>query len=215
MELQAPPRTKRRLDLAIKKQIIDAAMTKKISQVAMEFDLPQSTVSTILKNRVRISEIIDCGVNTKRSRVSYCKHPELEDALRKWVKERQMVDAPLNGPMLREQALKMAETLRIDDFQASNGWLMNFKSRHSLAFVGDEKKSGDSANEYLDHRLPTMITKPSISRQEAYESFTKFREYIQENSADPKIFQACFDIEDFFINELVKEIPLKSVSDSV
>ena len=49
---------------------------------------------------------------------------------------------PISGPTLQNNALVFAEELEIDNFQASNGWLTNWKSR----FIKQLIISGESTD---------------------------------------------------------------------
>ena len=48
-----------------------------------------------------------------------------------------------HGPMLQEEALKIAEVLGNREFKAFNGWLNNLKKRHN---IGQFVVSGESAD---------------------------------------------------------------------
>jgi centromere protein B len=39
---------------------------------------------------------------------------------------------PINGPVLQEKATKIALSLKIENFKASNGWLDRFKKHHGI-----------------------------------------------------------------------------------
>ena len=62
---------------------------------------------------------------------------------------------PISGPMLQKKALEFAEELEIDDFQASNGWLTNWKSRYNIKQFIISGKSADVdpevVAEFKDH----------------------------------------------------------------
>lgn len=68
--------------------------------------------------------------------------PNLERCLLTWFKESRDQNVPIGGNILKEKALRYAESLGIKDFKASEGWLTNFKKRHGLSF---RKLCGESA----------------------------------------------------------------------
>ena len=52
-------------------------------------------------------------------------------------------NVPVNGIILKEKAVFFAKELNIEDFQASNGWLEQWKTRNNISFktVAGEAKS--------------------------------------------------------------------------
>ena len=71
------------------------------------------------------------GVKRKRSG----KDEEVEKALFDWFKFTLQKNAPVNGPILIEEANKIAEGAGHSDFQATKGWFNQRKKRFSLKFV--------------------------------------------------------------------------------
>lgn len=39
---------------------------------------------------------------------------------------------PITSPILQEKALEVVETMGLDDFKASNGWLEKLKNRYNI-----------------------------------------------------------------------------------
>lgn len=53
--MKTPNKQKRRtITIEVKKQIIDASATKKVADLVKEFDLPNSTIGTIIKDKDKI-----------------------------------------------------------------------------------------------------------------------------------------------------------------
>jgi len=48
---------------------------------------------------------------------------------------------PLNGPIIQRRALKIAKSLKITDFNATNGWLDRFKKRNLINYQKVSRKS--------------------------------------------------------------------------
>lgn len=108
--------------------------------VAKQFNILPSTLSMILRNKDRITGSVSSG-ERKRSRQG--EFPHLEEALVKWIRQCRGQNIPVGGFMLKEKAKSFAQTLRIEGFAASEGWLSNFKNRHGITF---KKICGESAS---------------------------------------------------------------------
>ena len=54
-------------------------------------------------------------------------------------------DIPVSGPLLKEKARGIAESLKVENFKASNEWLEKFKLCHNINFkkISGESKSVD------------------------------------------------------------------------
>ena len=61
----------------------------------------------------------------KRQRTA--KHPQLEEAVALWISRAVAASQTITGEIIQETAKKLAEALDVKDFNASNGWLANFK----------------------------------------------------------------------------------------
>jgi hypothetical protein len=68
----------------------------------------------------------------------------------------------LNGPILKEKAIKYAEELGIENFKASNGWFERWKGRHEISFntVSGEAKSctEEMTASWEESTLPTILS---------------------------------------------------------
>lgn len=67
---------------------------------------------------------------------------------------------PINGPLIKEKALKLADQFNLHDFIASNGRLEKFTKRYSISF---KALSGEAADVNAEtcvewkKRLPELI----------------------------------------------------------
>ena len=72
----------------------------------------------------------------------------MKGILVKWIKEVCAMNVPVNGMILREKALEIANRIvGLKDFTASNGWINQMKKRHNFvhrSFSG-ESSSVDEA----------------------------------------------------------------------
>ena len=121
--------------------IIDAVDRgdKSKQEIAKQFNIPPSTLSTILKNR----EIICNTKPLKYKRLRLAEYEDVEQCLSKWFTQCRNQNIPLGGPMVKTKAEQFAARLGHNDFKASNGWVDNFIKRHDIGF---RKVSGESAS---------------------------------------------------------------------
>lgn len=116
---------KQKIDILKK---VDDGIKKKI--IAREYNIPASTLSTIIKNKVSIqsfaSNLTKPG-NVKRNRDVTNKN--VNSAVLKWFASARDQNVPVSGPLLQEQALKYGQQLGATNFKASTGWLHKFKKR--------------------------------------------------------------------------------------
>ena len=64
---------------------------------------------------------------TKRKRTG--KHEDVDEAMEAWFTKIRNSKQVVTGPMLLEQAKKIAEALDIADYNPSNGWLCRWKKK--------------------------------------------------------------------------------------
>ena len=139
------------LSIPDKVEVTEAADRKDKSkeEIAKEFDIPVSTLSTILKKKDEILtrfRIGDCTRKRKRE----AELPSVEQATVKWLKQCRDGDVRISGPMLQEKAEIYAKTLGHDDFRGSNGCFQKFKQRNGIVFRKVCAESADVKNETCD-----------------------------------------------------------------
>ncbi|XP_037071015.1 uncharacterized protein LOC119092144 [Pollicipes pollicipes] len=106
------------------------------SQIAEQFRIPKSTLSTILKEKERIlnlNDADDLGPQRKRMRIRRGVHPQLEEALFAWLQEQAAANQTVSGQKMLARSQELAQQLGVDDFKNSVAWLEGFKRRHGLA----------------------------------------------------------------------------------
>ena len=135
--------TKRRLKgLSLKKkyEIIQAAVQnaqvlKKKKDIAVEFDIPANTLSSILKNKDQIIERYqNQDANTDRKRIRSSSFTDIEKALLTWVKTANKNNIVMSWTSLIEKANDLGKELGHSDFQCTNGWLARFKGRYNICW---------------------------------------------------------------------------------
>lgn len=130
--------------IEVKKQIIDEVekKIKKKNEIAKEFGIPSSTLSTILKNKATILEKFEDGLG-KRKKLKTCEFPDMEKCLMVWITQCRTQNIPLDGLVIKEKAESFAKELGYLNFKGSNGWFENFKKRNNITFL---KMCGESAS---------------------------------------------------------------------
>lgn len=140
--------------------VLKELQAKSQSEVAKQFGITQSTVSRIKKNQATLIQDKVAGGNLERKRKRKSTHEEVDKAVAKWFHQQRTKNAVISGPMLMEQAQKMAITMDVD-FTPSNGWLSRFKSRENITFtrICGEKASADfgDAQEWIESSIPDLI----------------------------------------------------------
>ncbi|CAG4935600.1 unnamed protein product [Colias eurytheme] len=132
------------LSLAEKIEVLEAVKRcQKKKDVAEQFGLPMSTLSTIIKNESDIMRKIQNGQSLSCKRRRIAEFPGLEECLLKWFEQCRSQNISINGPLLQEKAQIFSKSLGLVNFRASNGWLEKFKGRHDLVF---KKVCGESVD---------------------------------------------------------------------
>jgi hypothetical protein len=67
----------------------------------------------------------------------------MEKVLIEWFEEMCSSNLPINGTLIKEKAIRVAERLKLENFKASNRWLGRFKRRHGLTY---KNLCGESAS---------------------------------------------------------------------
>lgn len=116
---------------------------KRKKDIAEDFGIPPSTLSTIIKHENKIYNAAQESPSSKKKRMKVSSFPELEEAMVKWINRARDNHVPISGPLIQEKALEFAEELGIEGFKGSTGWLKTFKSRNGII---EKIISGESAS---------------------------------------------------------------------
>uniref|UniRef100_A0A8C4SEN5 HTH CENPB-type domain-containing protein n=1 Tax=Erpetoichthys calabaricus TaxID=27687 RepID=A0A8C4SEN5_ERPCA len=147
------------------------------TEICKDFDIANSTLSTIIKKREQITEMFE---RSKFEPERTAKHEDLETALLVWFKQARSQNAPISGPLMLERSNELAKQMGIT-FSANPGWLERYKKRNGIVL----KNVCGEANQVL----PTMTanwfqsTLPSIL--EEYEAKDVF------NADETGLFYRC------------------------
>lgn len=139
---------------------IEKGSTKK-KDIANKYDIPVSSLSTIIKNKDKIlkqSSVSQQRQNHKKIR--FCDYSDLDDVTMKWMTAIRQKNLPISGPLLQQKAKEFALALGHTDFAASNGWLHKFKKRHNIMGKVVCGEGGDANMETSDNWINTVL--PSL-----------------------------------------------------
>ncbi|XP_064462709.1 tigger transposable element-derived protein 4-like [Ornithodoros turicata] len=134
---------------------------KSKSVIAKEFNIPASTLSTILKNKQDVFNGFEKNFSSKRKRDRGSKYPEVKVALLEWLKNARSANLPVHGPVLIAKAEALALQLGMPDLKCSNGWLERFKKRHAVRSTPINGESGavnqDTVDTWRRNRLVELL----------------------------------------------------------
>ncbi|XP_046807522.1 tigger transposable element-derived protein 4-like [Lucilia cuprina] len=142
------------ISIGEKISIIDALDRgdKSKQEIAKQFNIAQSTLSTILQNRETI-----CNNKTlKCKRMRLAEYKDVEQCVSKWFKQCQNQNIPLGGNKIKTKAEEFAGLLGHKDFKASNDWLHKFRKFDDFANFDDNITSTGSLT---DDDIITSVTK--------------------------------------------------------
>ena len=144
------------------KAIVAVEQGRKKTDVARDFEVPLSTLSTWLKNGEDIKSAFASSSSVpqaKRMRVS--TYSDVEKALELWIREARDASIPISGPIVLVRAKDLAKQLGHEDFDPGKNWAGSFLHRHGLVFrsiVGEEKAAPkESVESWKNSVLPGLL----------------------------------------------------------
>ncbi|UYV70703.1 hypothetical protein LAZ67_8000326 [Cordylochernes scorpioides] len=102
--------TRNSLSLSVKLQILREIEVekKKKTDVAQKHNIPQSSLSTIIKNSEKIHQQALHAGESSRKRARGSTYADVDEALLQWFKQARSAALPVNGPLLSEKAKTLA-----------------------------------------------------------------------------------------------------------
>ena len=140
---------KRCLTLDEKIKILDDVKKRKLScrAIAEEFKIGITQTANVVKNEAKLREEYENfqgkGFKYIKSE-NHQKFKPINDSLCSWFKKRESAGIYVNGPLLKEEAMNIKQSLNLpelDDFKASEGWLDKWKLSHGIK---EKQISGES-----------------------------------------------------------------------
>nr|XP_054928928.1 tigger transposable element-derived protein 6-like [Dermacentor andersoni] len=158
--------TKKRTSLtfAAKLEVIQRVENgEKKSSIAEAFNIPRSTLSTLLKNKSDIKAKAEQNQHTGAWWVRKAAFEDVEKALYKWFIDVRAQNTLLSGPMLQQKAKNFVFILGAKNFTASSRWLQCFKARFNIVgktVAGEsEDANEDEIKKWLEQEWPQILAK--------------------------------------------------------
>ncbi|UYV82343.1 hypothetical protein LAZ67_21001753, partial [Cordylochernes scorpioides] len=140
------------LELKILDEVARGVLSK--SQIAENFQIAKSTLSTILKNKEKIDAAVASGSSSSSKRLRKASHQDVEDELLKWFKKSRQNNISVSGALVKEKAKEISVSLAVENFKCSDGWLWRFQRRNiiaSLVVSGEiNKVSEETVTDWLN-----------------------------------------------------------------
>ena len=133
----------KRISLNLKLKVLEKLETKKVSEVSRCFNLPDSTVRNIKKNKSKIvaaGECVSSGIAEKTFRPRHKVVHATEGQLYTWIMDQKTKKGHVDTSKILAKAKSIYAELRkeekdVPNFNFSQGWFANYKSRFHLKSI--------------------------------------------------------------------------------
>jgi len=125
------------------------------TELADYYNVKPNTVSDILKRKSEYLSISSSEQNRKRLREPMYK--EIDEAVSIWTSQFLSVNQTLRGDILQQKAKQFADKFGITGFNASAGWLSNFKKRNNLRMYVKSGEAGSAPDREQINEYRTII----------------------------------------------------------
>jgi len=107
--MTTPKRKRQTISIEIKKEIIDAAEAdskKSYADLAKEFSndkltLKKSNIQAIIREKDKLLNAVDDGIDAKRARLTTGRHADLEAAVLVWLRQVRSENVAITGPLFK------------------------------------------------------------------------------------------------------------------
>ncbi|GBM59511.1 Tigger transposable element-derived protein 4 [Araneus ventricosus] len=134
------------LNLKEKIDVLKVIEKEKLSvrRLSERFHVGKTQISELLKDKEGIRKVwvLNSNEHFKKLKSRKIEISEIDEVLMKWFRSARAKNIPVNGVLLQEKAREVGESLGLETFMASNGWLEKFRTRHNISFkqiCGEEK----------------------------------------------------------------------------
>lgn len=130
--------------------------------LAIKYKIPHNTVSNIIRNASKITNIHIVDKNRKYIRKS--RYPEIENELTKYVDECRKANIDVMHKDIRDKASELAKLKGLTDFKASSGYVSKFLERCAFKKTSDESEEDeDEDNNEIFFHISELIVITFIS----------------------------------------------------
>lgn len=137
------------------------AAGRKVMEISRTLHVPQSTISTIIKNKEAWLKKKDSVHGLSNRKTTSARNPKLESCMEVFIRQARAQNVPLSGATIRAKAKAFAAKLGIVNFKASSGWLTRFAKRQKLSYkqICGESAAVDTGitNDWMFKALPRLI----------------------------------------------------------
>lgn len=144
-------------------------------RLALDFNVSGAAISKIKKKRDDIlSAVSDTLESAMKKTLHKPEYADLEKKVYEWFLTQRQRNCPVNGPMLKARAKVEFEKLYPEKpgaFNASNGWLANFKKRHGIRYLkicGEILSSDTTQITPFIHKLRGTLDEMGITDAQLY-----------------------------------------------
>nr|XP_057910417.1 uncharacterized protein LOC131105920 isoform X2 [Doryrhamphus excisus] len=154
--------------IALKKELIAKwECGTRVSDLAIQYNMAKSTISTILKRKEAIKAAdVAKGVKTLSSRRSD-KVEEVEKVLLEWITHKQLRGDTVSETLICDKARELHNALTrdspggsADEFKASKGWFCKFKKRsgiHGVLRPGEAARAEKESNNKFEDEFEDFV----------------------------------------------------------
>ena len=100
-------------------EMLEGLKSKKLDEVAIDFNTGYSTVKKIRQNEEEMRKIALNNRNLNRKRKRESPNEEIGESFIAWFHQMRAKNATINGPLMLEKAKQLAMTLAHQDFEPS------------------------------------------------------------------------------------------------
>ncbi|GBN73667.1 hypothetical protein AVEN_242236-1 [Araneus ventricosus] len=125
---------RKRLNLKEKNNVLEVDEKERLSvrSLAERFHVGKKQISEILKHTegIRKMWVLNSNENLKFRKTETSENDEV---LMKWFRSARAKNIPVSGVLLQEKVREVGESLGLETFKATNGWLEKFRTRHNIS----------------------------------------------------------------------------------
>ena len=176
-----------------------------IRKTAKFFNVDKSTVVNAIKSASILQNMQECNMNMNVSRIF--KEDEVNVFVYRWICAARSKGMPVNGPLIRNIALKFSSQVGDHSFGASEGWLESFRKRYAIQWTDTDVKSigcqTDSINQMSNEIMEAVLAEHReriIAQKAAAE-----RRAVEKEEARQKVLEEQRRISD----EIMQEVMVK------
>ncbi|XP_066247910.1 jerky protein homolog-like [Euwallacea similis] len=143
------------------------------TQLSRKYGVAKSTITSIKNKKRKILQSVGSTFTGpgKRKTLKMSVYAEMEKHLYKWFLKQREQHSPINGDMIKEKAKSLNSKFYRRSFQASNGWLQNFKKRYGIRFLkitGEKLSSPPELIAPFKQKLSEKIAKLQLGLEQIY-----------------------------------------------